>query len=145
MYERNPEGFPRMEGVDVLRLAPLDRERGAKSAEGLPLKFWGELGDVAPPDRLIKRLLGTASLAVVFGEPGCGKTFLAADMGLHVALGREWFGRPVTPGAVLYVAGEGVAGLTNRLAGFKAKHAPTDSVPFAIVPAAINLGPGRAR
>jgi len=139
MYERNPPGFPKVDGVDVLRLAP-GRD---KSADGsLPLRFWGDLGIVTPPDRLIKRLLGTCSLAVLFGEPGCGKTFLAADMGLHVALGRGWFGRPVTPGAVLYVAGEGVAGLNNRLAGFKAKHQPGDDVPFAIVPVAVNLGPG---
>ena len=139
MYERNPPGFPKVEGIDVLRLAP-GRD---KSADGsLPLRFWGDLGEVAPPDRLIKRLLGASSLAVLFGEPGCGKTFLAADMGLHIALGREWFGRPVTPGAVLYVASESVAGLNNRLAGFKAKHRPGDDVPFAIVPAAINLGPG---
>jgi len=114
-----------------------------KSADGgLPLKFWSDLGAISPPDRLVRRLLGTSSLAVIFGEPGCGKTFLATDIGLHVALGWPWFGRSVTPGAVLYVAGEGFAGLNNRLAGFKLKHQPGDDVPFVIVPVAVNLGPG---
>lgn len=109
--------------------------------EGLPVRFWSQLGDVAPPDRLVRRLLGEASLAMMFGEPGCGKTFLATDMGLHIALGQPWFGRPVSQGAVLYIAGEGLAGINNRLAGFRQWHKLKDDVPFAIVPTAVNLGP----
>lgn len=108
---------------------------------GLPLKAWNELGVVAPADRLVRRLLGTTSLAVMFGEPGSGKSFLAVALALHIALGWEWFGRSVTHGAVLYVAGEGVAGLSNRLAGFRQRHSPPDDAPFYVVPIAINLGP----
>jgi hypothetical protein len=63
-------------------------------------------------------------------------------MGLHIAMGRPWFGRSVTSGSVLYVAGEGVSGIGNRLVGFKAKHDLGDDLPFAIVPMAVNLGPG---
>src|ERR1700716_1267054 len=49
---------------------------GAAVSEGLPIKFWRDLGAVAPPDRLVRRLLGTATLALIYGEPGSGKTFL---------------------------------------------------------------------
>jgi hypothetical protein len=108
----------------------------------LPLRFFSDLGSIAPPDRLVRKLLGTTALALVYGPPACGKTFMATDLGLHIALGRGWFGRSVTPGAVIYVAGEGVAGINNRLAGFKARHEPGADVPFVIVPMAINLGPG---
>jgi hypothetical protein len=113
----------------------------AKLSEGLPLHYWADLGEVAPPDRLVKRLLGENSLGLVFGEPGCGKTFLATDMGLHIAMGRPWFGRAVAAGAVLYLAGEGIAGIDNRLAGFKLRHEVNADVPFAVVPTAVNLGP----
>lgn len=110
--------------------------------EPLPVRYWDELDIVSPPDRLVRKLLGTTALALVFGEPGCGKTFLATDMGLHIALGRPWFGRAVTQGAVLYVAAEGAAGLSNRIAAFRQSNSLPGDVPFAVVPAAINLGPG---
>jgi hypothetical protein len=115
---------------------------GAALSEGLPIKFWRDLDAVAPPDRLVRRLLGTATLALIYGEPGSGKTFLATDLAMHIALGRSWFGRSVTPGAVVYVACEGAAGISNRLAAFRRRLKLPDEVPIAVIPAAVNLGPG---
>lgn len=109
--------------------------------DGLPLKYWDELGDVSPPDRLVRRLLGTTSLALIAGEPGSGKTFLATDLGVHIAQGLDWFDRPVMQGAVIYVAGEGVAAISNRLVGLRKKLALSDDVPFVMIATAVNLGP----
>ena len=39
-----------------------------------------------------------------YGIPGCGKSAIAQDLAMHVAGGREWHGRQVKQGAVLYVA-----------------------------------------
>lgn len=108
----------------------------------LPLQFLTDMTTATAPDGLVRKLLGTESLAVVYGEPGSGKTFMATDMALHVAMGRNWLGRPVKCGAVLYVAAEGSAGLVNRLIAFKKEHDVDDGVPFAVVPATVNLGPG---
>ena len=41
---------------------------------------------------LVKGVIGAGALVLVYGEPGCGKTFLVLDLGLSVADGREWFG-----------------------------------------------------
>jgi hypothetical protein len=99
------EAFDRGRVVDL----PGPEKVGANGqrADGLPLKFWNELNTVTPPDRLVRRLLGTSTLALRYGEPGCGKTFVATDLAMHIALGWQWFGRAVTPGAVIYVACEG--------------------------------------
>lgn len=104
--------------------------------------FWPDIDGVVAPDRLIRRLLGETALACIFGPPGCGKTYLAFDAGLHVALGHDWFGRRVERGAVLYIAAEGATGLRNRIAAFLQRHDIPDDVPFAILPMAPNLGPG---
>lgn len=55
---------------------------------------------------LVPGLFGIGDLVAVFGPPGGGKSALVADLAVAVTCGREWFGRPVTRGAVLYVAAE---------------------------------------
>lgn len=107
----------------------------------LTVKFWDDLGEVSPPDRLVRNLFGMTTLALIYGEPGSGKTFLVTDLGMHIALGRDWFGRRVTGGAVLYVACEGMAGLSNRLAAFRLTNDLPQGIPFAVVPSAVDLGP----
>lgn len=69
------------------------------------------------PDFLIKRVINQGELAVLYGSPGAFKSFVALDMALHVALGEAWHreGHLVRQGCVLYLAGEGTAGLTTRL------------------------------
>src|SRR4051794_19831711 len=80
-----------------------------------PLRFRVEPFDAieigAEPEWLVKDiLLRSTSLTVIIGEPGCGKSFLAADLGLHVAMGKAWGGKQAEGGAVVYVTGEGASG-----------------------------------
>ena len=66
------------------------------------------------PEWLIKNVLPAKSLAILYGAPGVGKTFLALDMALSIASALDWAGHETTPGAVVYVVAEGVAGLSKR-------------------------------
>jgi hypothetical protein len=61
------------------------------------------------PRWLVEGMLVEGELAVVYGPPKAGKTFLVLDMALSVATGTEFHGgREVgAPGPVLYVIGEG--------------------------------------
>lgn len=46
-------------------------------------------------------------VAVLYGAPGVGKTFVACSIAASVASGRPWLGRQTSRGPVVYIAGEG--------------------------------------
>jgi hypothetical protein len=77
------------------------------------------------PAWVIDGLVETETLGLLFGEPGCGKSFLAVDMALCVATGVPFHEKPVKQGAVFYIAGEGFNGLTRRFRAW-AKHKNVD-------------------
>jgi hypothetical protein len=58
-------------------------------------------------------------LALLYGPPGVGKSFLALDWSLCIAAGLGWHGLKVKKGLVIYVAGEGHAGLRIRVPAWK--------------------------
>lgn len=87
----------------------------------------------------VKGLLGSNAMSVVYGESGTGKTFWVLDLALHIALGWEWCSRRVRQGGVVYIAAEGAAGISNRVAAFKLHHGINDPAPFAILPTSVNL------
>ena len=68
------------------------------------------------PGWTIRKWLPAASLVVLFGEPSAGKSFLGIDLACHVATGMPWNDCRVKQGAVLYISGEGIAGLRRRFA-----------------------------
>ncbi len=66
-------------------------------------------------DWLVKGYVEANTLAQVFGESGCGKSFVILDMACCVATGVDWIGHKVQKGAVFYICGEGHAGISRRL------------------------------
>lgn len=90
----------------------------------------------------IKGLLPeSAWLSLLYGPPGGGKTFAALDMGLHIAVGRSFHGRPVKRGKVLYVAAEGQAGILRRLRGWRQHYGlPVSALEnFSVLPMPVQL------
>ncbi len=83
-------------------------------------------------------------LAVVYGPPKSYKTFLALSAMLHVAAGKPWFGRAVSPGVVVYIAGEGIGGLSSRIGAMRIYHGFPSNIPFLIIPRAVNFADQKA-
>lgn len=82
--------------------------------------------DFKPVRWLIKNWIPESSLCMVYGPSGAGKTFCVLDMCLTIASNREeWFGNKVKTGTVVYLAGEGHAGLRSRVAAWAQVHKPT--------------------
>ncbi|WP_049803061.1 AAA family ATPase [Bradyrhizobium japonicum] len=71
---------------------------------------------------LIKGLIPRTGFVVIWGPPKCGKSFWTFDAVLHVALGREYRGRRVMVGKVVYLALEGQDGFGDRADAFRLRH-----------------------
>jgi len=70
---------------------------------------------ICKPDWLLRGLLERDTFALIFGDPGCGKSFLAIDWACRIATGTAWRGHDVKAAPVVYVAGEGQQGFGRRI------------------------------
>src|SRR5260221_8522594 len=83
---------------------------------------WPEIDFDLKSNMIIKGVIEQDSSALLFGDTGSGKTFLAGDMGIHIAAGRSWFGRKVQRGGVIYIAAEGGLSVRRRVVAFRRHH-----------------------
>lgn len=74
------------------------------------------------PSWIVKGLLPRAELAVLFGESGSGKSFIALDIAAAIDRGIAWRGRRVKQGRVVYICAEGAGGFRNRLVAYQQAH-----------------------
>ncbi len=125
-------------------LAPPDRDgtdgETDRQPSPLPLVYFSDIHPNLDAADFVEGLLIEASMAVVYGESNCGKTFFMTDLGIHVAMGKPWRGREIELGGVIYCALEGSHGISNRVAAFRA-HYKLDNLelPFAIIPSTIDM------
>jgi hypothetical protein len=87
---------------------------------------------------LVKGLLANTGLAVIWGPPKCGKSFWAADLGMHIALGWNYRGHRVRQATVIYVALEGRDGFPARVEAFRRRHG-VENAPFYLLPTSLDL------
>jgi hypothetical protein len=94
--------------------------------------------DAARRGYLVKGLLPSTGLAVIWGPPKCGKSFWAVDVAMHIALGWEYRGRRVQRAPVVYIALEGQHGLPARIEAFRRHHEVTEA-PFYLIIVRLDL------
>jgi len=99
---------------------------------------WADLRD-EPVRWLVDGLIPAASFAAIFGKPGSYKSFAALYLGAMIATGREAFGRATTQGPVIYIAGEGGAGLKRRRDAIMRQHGLPQDAPVYFIKAQLNL------
>src|SRR5215469_13752528 len=107
--------------MNVVNFPPDDTYQ--KLVEALPPRFslmpFADIKiDPTRRDYLVKGLLASNGLAVIWGPPKCYKSFLALDLALHIALGREYRGHKVQQASVIYIALEGQSGFPARIEAF---------------------------
>lgn len=76
------------------------------------------------PDRqyLIDGVAPDADIVMITGASGAAKTFFSIDMVASIALNKQWRGRNVQQGRVIYIAAEGADGVRKRLKAYKKYH-----------------------
>ena len=120
--------FEDLDVAEGAQVAPTDGQVRSRdlAPQGKKARFQFEKLDqfvTRPPARwIVKGLLPEASLAVLFGASGSGKTFFTFDLAVCVAAGRPWRGRPVAQGGVAYVVAEGQGGFRDRVAAYRQQH-----------------------
>jgi archaellum biogenesis ATPase FlaH len=95
------------------------------------LEFIGDLQVDLSNSWAIDGLLPKDGLAIVYGTPSAGKTFLTLAISAHIASGREFAGCEVEKGGVVYLSGEGGKGFKRRLGAVKSVFNFDMSTPFA--------------
>jgi len=103
-------------------------------------------------DWLVKNLLLAKSFGIIYGPPGCGKSFLTTDLCLNAALnattahkhgvtGMTWLGYRLRPFGVVYVVAEGGDDFEVRLHAWRqARNVQKDEVlPFVFMPTSVDL------
>lgn len=106
----------------------------------LPLVMFDDIEPCLDVRDFVQGVLVEEGAAVVYGESNAGKTFWTTDLALHVAAGLEWNGKRVEQGGVIYCVLEGGAGFRNRVTAWRtSKYLDGSNIPFAAVPAGLNL------
>lgn len=101
-----------------------------------------ELLALPPPSWLVRGYLPSTGFALLHGEPAAGKTFLMLDWCMALARGEDWHGHKTKQTGVIYVAGEGVAGLGIRMRAYMRTHGMRPGTRFRVVPQAIDFPNG---
>lgn len=82
-----------------------------------------QLAQLPPQSPLIHgNILFKRTTCWIAGQPGTYKSFVALDWAMCIATGRQWLGRDVEQGRVLYIAGEGAAGMWVRARAWLRRH-----------------------
>lgn len=138
-HAQNPAGI---KVVSDLEPVEIDETKKAPTAG---LKFRGDdLGEVdedltVEDPYLIEGVLEQQTMIVVYGESGAGKTHVALDQSLAIASGRQWGGKRVKAGLVVYVAAEGGRGIRRRVMAHKRKYGLGKETPFALIRFPVDL------
>lgn len=142
MFQQRAEAIPGQPDNNSGELpseAPDAAKDVPKHNRGVHLLSLAEIEALPPPEWLIEGLVPEKGIVIPYGPPKAGKTFVVLSMGLHIAAHKDWMGRKVAGGGVVYVAGEGVGGLSVRIRAMRAAYQIPANIPFWVVPRAVNF------
>lgn len=110
----------------------------ANDNERFTVDWFGDIEDAMPKETFIKGTLGVGEFTMLSGKPGTGKSVIVTDMACHVAAGKDWHGRRVQQGFVVYIAAERKDLTKRRMLAFRKRH-DVGAIPLAVLGGRIDL------
>lgn len=108
-----PSLYEPLELADLIKAATPEIKPPKNNGFGL-VHISDLLSDIRPTDWLIHGFFESDSMSLLFGDPAAGKSFVAIDLAACIATGKDWHGHKTKQGAVIYIAGEGMNGISKR-------------------------------
>ena len=109
------------------QIAAAATETTGRAIVAFPAVAFGDIKlDRSATGYLVKGLLSSTGLAVVWGPPKCGKSFWVMDLALHVAKGWPYRGKRVRQAPVIYFVLEGRSALPKRVEAMKRHYGITE-------------------
>jgi hypothetical protein len=109
--------------------------------ERFQITWFDDVDKTTTKEEIVQGVLGASEFSLFVAKPGCGKSVLLCDIGCHIAAGREWHGRKVKPGLVVFFAAERKRLTERRVAAWRKKHNVT-GIPFVVVGGKLDLTTG---
>jgi hypothetical protein len=130
-----------LEALVMAAPATPSKDNRAAVPRRFPLIAFNEMRFDNTQRHLVRDLIPRDGVVVLYGAPKCGKTFLAFDLGLHVALGWPYRGRAVCQGPVVYIGLEGARGIRARIEAFRRRRLQEDpgTIPLHVLSTQLNL------
>lgn len=99
-----------------------------------------ELDPLAAELTLVEGMLGPGMFGLLFGESGSGKSLVAVDWAMRMALGWNWHGKCLKPAPTIYLAPEGGYSIALRAHAWCILHGvDMATVPIRVVPIRVDL------
>jgi hypothetical protein len=140
---RVAERVEQLEIDEKARQILADRKRARRPSITDGLIDSCDLDQIPPPRMLLGEFIPHAAVGFLAGKWGTYKSFLATSWACSLAVGQPWQNRPefAVPEAVrvLYVAAEGAAGISQRIAAWKSAHGPIPRGHLVVYPKPIKL------
>jgi hypothetical protein len=123
------------------RPTPPHGDERPSAGDPVPLLTIAQLKEKAQSvEWLVKGFIPSESIGLFFGASETFKSFIALDLGLHVAHGMKWMGKKTVAGVVVYIAAEGGLGLYRRVDAWHRHHGIVpDFAKFYALPVPVDL------
>ncbi len=131
------------QAVDLLENAP-DFQKPAEtqvSARSLDerMECWAVVEPTTEARYLVKGVMDTGTLIMIYGDSGSGKSFFTMDLIAHISHSAKWRGHRTSGGRIVYVAGEGGEGVRRRIKALRIRNPAWDFTNLDVVYGAVNL------
>jgi hypothetical protein len=133
------DAYFKKDGAEATPQPPPEPAPPAQPPPRIPFLTIDQLKAFKPPQMLIEGVLAEIGLSVMWGPPSSFKSFVALDLGLCVATNHPWHGRSVKSGLVIYIAAEGMIGITNRIIGWTCCYQELPPPNLLVVPCTVTL------